>query len=517
VKPSNILIDINGNAWLSDFGFAHVGDASMSLTGSAMIGTPAYIAPEVVYGNPATPVSDQYSLGVVLYQVSTGCLPYDADTPMAVAIKHASEPLPRPRWVNPNLPDAIEGVLLKVLSKEPEKRFNSISAFHKAFLCALNEAVDLDSGVLKPGARGQDANMEAYESVEFELVDVGEREADGELERKRRTTLALLFLSLLALPLTCWMGVRLGSGFFSVGNQVTEVAEVGSPQDMDATFVVLSTTLAPQGETMMATGEVETMVALTVTAMLEQGEGLILASITPTITSESEALLSETPADVGLTATSTESPPTATYTQSPPVAAGGPGSSNTPPPTNTLPPEVTPSATQIPADTHTPTKTQTPTVTYSPTLTITPTLMTTLAFTSTPTPTQTHTVTTTPSPPPDPCDGISIDNFSTPWRDAEWRVTNFSGSTITITAIWIDWPAGNDALERVEFGGDRIWFGDDEDPPSSMPPWFGWSRDRELRNYRDKDLEFRFERIAASTGYNLEVTFDNSCTIQTQD
>ncbi|MEE8568319.1 MAG: serine/threonine-protein kinase, partial [Anaerolineales bacterium] len=154
VKPSNILIDENGNAWLSDFGFAHVSDSSLSLTGSALIGTPAYISPEQINGSKITHLSDQYSLGVLLYHLSTGRLPYDADTPIAIAIKHATEPLPRPRSVNPNLPDAVEAILIKALAKDPAQRFNSVAEFNDAFQAALQQALDPVSGLLKPGAVG---------------------------------------------------------------------------------------------------------------------------------------------------------------------------------------------------------------------------------------------------------------------------------------------------------------------------------------------------------------------------
>jgi serine/threonine protein kinase len=142
VKPSNILIDSKFNAWLSDFGFAHVRDATLSLTGSALIGTPAYMAPEIVRGEPVTPLSDQYALGVVLYQICTGSLPFDAETPMAIAIRHVTERLPRPRSVNPSIPPAVEFVLLKALAKEPSHRYASVAEFCSAFREAISPPAD---------------------------------------------------------------------------------------------------------------------------------------------------------------------------------------------------------------------------------------------------------------------------------------------------------------------------------------------------------------------------------------
>jgi serine/threonine protein kinase len=151
VKPSNILIDERYHAWLSDFGFAYVFDASVNLTGSTLIGTPAYMAPEQIMGHKVTPKADQYALGVVLYQLCTGRLPYGADTPMKLALKHATEPLPRPRLVNPNLPDAVEEVLLRALSKDPNFRYDSVRDFNIAFQESLKKVIDPETGGLRSG------------------------------------------------------------------------------------------------------------------------------------------------------------------------------------------------------------------------------------------------------------------------------------------------------------------------------------------------------------------------------
>ena len=118
VKPSNVLLDPDGNALLSDFSFAHSQNASQNLTGSALIGTPAYMSPEVCRGEAIDARSDQYSFAIMLYQLCTGRLPFEADTPMAVALKHVNEPLPRPRQVNPNLPEGVEAVLVRALAKD---------------------------------------------------------------------------------------------------------------------------------------------------------------------------------------------------------------------------------------------------------------------------------------------------------------------------------------------------------------------------------------------------------------
>jgi serine/threonine-protein kinase len=142
VKPSNILLDPLGNALLSDFSFAHQEDASQNLTGSALIGTPAYMSPEQCRGEKIDARSDQYALAVVMFQMTTGRLPFEADTPMATALKHVNEPLPRPREINPKIPEDIEMVLVKALAKDPDLRFESVLSLNGAFQDALRLALD---------------------------------------------------------------------------------------------------------------------------------------------------------------------------------------------------------------------------------------------------------------------------------------------------------------------------------------------------------------------------------------
>jgi serine/threonine protein kinase/Tol biopolymer transport system component len=131
VKPSNILITLSGEPMLSDFGIARIleSEGSTSLTGTGVgIGTPEYMAPEQWVGH-TTPQSDLYSLGVVLYEMLTGQKPYTADTPAAILLKQANDPLPRPRQFVPDLPDKVEKVILKLLAKKPENRYSSMEEF----------------------------------------------------------------------------------------------------------------------------------------------------------------------------------------------------------------------------------------------------------------------------------------------------------------------------------------------------------------------------------------------------
>ncbi|MEW5939753.1 MAG: extracellular solute-binding protein, partial [Chloroflexota bacterium] len=134
VKPSNILITRSGDPMLTDFGIAKIleADDGVTLTGTGVgIGTPEYMAPEQWTGQ-ATKQSDIYSLGIVLYEMVTGRKPYTADTPAAVLLKQANDPLPRPTQYAPDLPESAEKILLRALSKNPEDRYPTIVEFADA-------------------------------------------------------------------------------------------------------------------------------------------------------------------------------------------------------------------------------------------------------------------------------------------------------------------------------------------------------------------------------------------------
>jgi serine/threonine protein kinase len=132
LKPENVMIDFQGNVKIMDFGVARPIEAVTRLTG-AMVGTPAYMAPEQVAGKGVDYRTDIYSLGLILYEVFTGTQAFHADNPAAVAVKQMRELPLLPHEIEPNIPVSIERAILKCLEKEPAKRFQSIAELEAVF------------------------------------------------------------------------------------------------------------------------------------------------------------------------------------------------------------------------------------------------------------------------------------------------------------------------------------------------------------------------------------------------
>lgn len=136
IKPSNILFDQRSQPFLADFGIAKALEASSQLTGTAIVGTPDYMSPEQARGEVVDARSDLYSLGVMAFQCLAGDTLFHATTPIGVMLKHATEPPPPIRHVRPDVPEAVEQVLLKALAKQPAERFQTSSEFMRAFAAA---------------------------------------------------------------------------------------------------------------------------------------------------------------------------------------------------------------------------------------------------------------------------------------------------------------------------------------------------------------------------------------------
>ncbi|MBI3244139.1 MAG: serine/threonine-protein kinase [Chloroflexi bacterium] len=137
LKPGNILFDQHGDAYISDFGIAKLVSGSTTFTGSGVVGTPSYMSPEQGRGEKDIDGrSDVYALGAILFEMLTGEMPYQADTPVAVMLKHITEPVPRVLEVKPDLPPGCETVIERALAKERDERFPTAGELASALASA---------------------------------------------------------------------------------------------------------------------------------------------------------------------------------------------------------------------------------------------------------------------------------------------------------------------------------------------------------------------------------------------
>src|SRR3712207_3949302 len=122
IKPHNVIVDDEGRAKVTDFGIARAGASDMTQTGSIM-GTAQYLSPEQAQGQAVTPRSDLYSIGVILYELLTGRVPFTGDSAVTIALKQVSEPPLPPRQLVPSIPPELEAIVLRALEKDPARRF----------------------------------------------------------------------------------------------------------------------------------------------------------------------------------------------------------------------------------------------------------------------------------------------------------------------------------------------------------------------------------------------------------
>lgn len=194
LKPSNILFDNQNVPYISDFGIAKLTQAeSANVTGSAVIGTPAYMAPEQALGSDVDGRADVYALGVILYEMLTGKQPYQADTPMGLAIKHVTDPVPHILNVKPDLPAWIETIVATAMAKDRNDRFSTAGEMLETMQAFLRGETPIRAGKPLPPSTMQAASHAATAHAAPEAKTV--------FARKNRLAplawLALLFLIVL--------------------------------------------------------------------------------------------------------------------------------------------------------------------------------------------------------------------------------------------------------------------------------------------------------------------------------
>jgi eukaryotic-like serine/threonine-protein kinase len=182
IKPHNVIVDDEGRAKVTDFGIARAGASDMTETGSIM-GTAQYLSPEQAQGLPVDARSDLYSIGIVLYELLTGQPPFDAESPVTIALKQVSEEPVPPRRINPAVPPAVEAVVMRALRKDPAERFQDADAM----IAALEAAIT--GGYVETIAEDPVAVLEEEDRRNWRRIAV----------------IALIVLALAALAIGAWL------------------------------------------------------------------------------------------------------------------------------------------------------------------------------------------------------------------------------------------------------------------------------------------------------------------------
>jgi eukaryotic-like serine/threonine-protein kinase len=202
IKPHNILITGLGDVKVTDFGIARAAASSTMTRTGHILGTAHYISPEQAMGEPVGPASDLYSLGVVLYEMLTGELPFDAETPLGIAMKHVNGHLRQPKELNPAVPDGINAITLRLLAKNPEDRYSSDAE--------LIEDLERVCAGLDPSGTTTEMKPHAVApTTRLNPPSPPQRIGRNKVRRRRAAPLLLTLLALLVLAALAWPGYNL--------------------------------------------------------------------------------------------------------------------------------------------------------------------------------------------------------------------------------------------------------------------------------------------------------------------
>jgi serine/threonine protein kinase len=176
LKPANIMLTRHGQAVLTDFGIAQIIGGTQYTISGALMGTLSYMAPEQGLNGHSDARSDIYSLGIAYYEALTGTVPFDADTPLAILMKHINDPLPLPRKIDPTIPESFEKVALKALAKRPEDRFQTANEMLDKLFSAVKESglevpgkIDLPE-MIDSGSKGKGDSVAVFSGVSRQQI-----------------------------------------------------------------------------------------------------------------------------------------------------------------------------------------------------------------------------------------------------------------------------------------------------------------------------------------------------------
>ena len=257
VKPENVLVNAEGHIKVSDFGIARVAGSNTLSKDDKVIGSAMYFSPEQARGENVTIASDIYSVGVVMYEMLTGRIPFEGDTPVAIALQHISS-LPQPlRSLNDAVSPAMERVVLTALSKDPQNRYRNAADMARAIRVALDHPDMVDAAVVVSTATDGRTHTMGNSSARTQL----------ELQRRRKKTRAKQLAIMLALTMLVIGAMASGTVYivqsivnstaapYLIGATEQEAVEMGRESGLVVEIVRQSDDIVPAGQVILQSRE----------------------------------------------------------------------------------------------------------------------------------------------------------------------------------------------------------------------------------------------------------------------
>ena len=245
IKPQNIMMLSNGMIKITDFGVATALNSTQLTQTNSVMGTVHYLPPEQASGKGSTIKSDIYSMGIMMYELLAGFVPYKGDSAVEIALKHLKEPLPSVRKTYPEIPQSIENVIIKATAKNPKNRYKDAREMHEDIKTAMDESRQNEPRYVYPYPEN---DLDETKSFDKEVKAIKEKETLKEeskeeiYEEKRKTNITLIVLVSIFTSLVLIVTVGMLMYF-----KKTEVKNVMIPDVSNKTPVEASNTLTDLG------------------------------------------------------------------------------------------------------------------------------------------------------------------------------------------------------------------------------------------------------------------------------
>ena len=247
IKPQNIMILSNGMIKITDFGVATALNSTQLTQTNSVMGTVHYLPPEQANGKGSTIRSDIYSMGIMMYELLTGLVPYKGDSAVEIALKHLKEPLPSIRKQNPSIPQSIENIIIKATAKNPKNRYTDARSMHEDLKTALDDSRKDEKRYMYPYPEN---DLEETKALDKELSQLAKKEevkkeevkVEEVTDEKRKTNITLI--ALISIFTALVLAVTVG---MSIYFKKTEVKNVVIPDVSGEDPVDASNTLTDLG------------------------------------------------------------------------------------------------------------------------------------------------------------------------------------------------------------------------------------------------------------------------------